>query len=279
MQEARERIEKSKHLAAQLATLDSRITQIAIINQLVEDNTKLDLVCCFEPEPDDDTTGYFWIANLLLRIDFEGLDERQALPFTYELGFQMGEKVFLPNGKTLEKTQAHTVLWPDKEETTETPERPGWQRPYEAFGITEAEVARWRVTDERLKEILASPDTTTHTINQSTNTFGEFTFLTASRRVGQNRIFMTFYGLGYHEYRERWIHKEWFWYQSQESVVDTQTKLPGEEVREMLEQRLVEISPHLGEDTQTERGQMFEQFADLTDDDAALAEMQDLGFY
>ena len=158
-----------------------------------------------------------------------------------------------------------------------TPERPSWQKPYEAFGITEAEVARWRITDERLTEILANPNTTTHTIKMSTNTFGEFLFLTASRGVGQQRVCMTFYGLGYHEYRERWISKEWFWYQSQESLVDIQTKLSGEEVNEKLEQRLAEISPSFDENTQTEIGFMFEQFADLSDDDAALAEMQDLG--
>jgi len=158
-----------------------------------------------------------------------------------------------------------------------TPERHHHQKPYEVFGITDAEVARWRVTDERLKEILANPNTTTHTIKLSTNTFGEFLFLTTSRGVGQQRVCMTFYGAGYHEYRERWISKEWFWYQSQESMVDVRTKLPGEEVTEKLEQRLTDISPNLDENTQTELGQMFEQFADLTDDDAALAEMQDLG--
>ena len=158
-----------------------------------------------------------------------------------------------------------------------TSERPGWQKPYETFGITEEEVSRWRVTDERLKEILANPNTNTHTINMSTNTFGEFIFLTASRGSGQHRICMTFYGLGFHEYRERWISKEWFWYQSQESQVDTQSKLSLEEVTEKLEQRLADISPNLGQDTQTEIGWMFEQLADLTDEDGALAEMQDLG--
>ena len=50
-----------------------------------------------------------------------------------------------------------------------------------------------------------------------------------------------------------------------------------EEVTEKLEQRLTDISPHLGQDTQTEIGWMFEQLADLTDEDGALAEMQDLG--
>ena len=158
-----------------------------------------------------------------------------------------------------------------------TPERPLWQKPYEVFDISETEVARWRVTDEKLREILANPNTTTHTIKISTNTFGEFMFITASRGKGQQRICMTFYGLGFHEYRERWIDKEWFWYQSQESTVEIQNKIPREEISKMLEQRLDDISPHLEEDTQTELGQMFEHFADLTDDDAALAEMQDLG--
>ena len=88
---------------------------------------------------------------------------------------------------------------------------------------------------------------------------------------------MTFYGLGYHEYRERWISDEWFWYQSQESLIDIQAQLSGEEVSANLAERLAEISPHFGNDTQTELGQMFEEIADLTDDDAALAEMQDLG--
>ncbi len=158
-----------------------------------------------------------------------------------------------------------------------TLERPHGHKPYEVFGITEAEVARFRIPDEKLREILANPHTTTHTIKLSTNTFGEYLFLTASRGTGQHRVCMTFYGLGYHEFRERWIHEEWFWYQSQASLVPIQPKISTEEIAEKLEQRRVEISPYLGEDTQTDLGQMFEQLADLTDDDAALAEMQDLG--
>jgi len=158
-----------------------------------------------------------------------------------------------------------------------TSERPGWRKPYEAFDITETEVLHWRVTDERLKEILANPNTTTHTVKLSTNTFGEFLFLTASRGSGPQRVYMTFYGLGYHDYRERWISKEWFWYQSQESQVETQFKLTFEEVTEKLEQRLAVISPFLDQDTQTEIGWMFEQLADLTDEDGALVEMEDLG--
>lgn len=158
-----------------------------------------------------------------------------------------------------------------------TPERPSYQKPYEVFEILESEVARLRVSDEKLKEILAKPSTITHTIKMSTNTFGEFLFLTASRGSGQQKTFMTFYGLGFHKFRERWISEEWFWYQTQESMVDVDERLSGEEITEKLDQRRADISSYLDEDTQTELGRMFEEFADLTDDDAALAEMQDLG--
>ena len=155
-----------------------------------------------------------------------------------------------------------------------TPERSYQRKPYEIFDITEDEIARWRVSDEKLKEILANPNTVTHTIELATIAYGEFLFLTTSRGTGQQRICMTFYGLGYHEYRERWITKEWFWHQTPANLVEIQNRISGEEVKEQLEQRLAEISPYLGEDTQTARGRMFEYLADLTDDDAAFAEMK-----
>ena len=156
-------------------------------------------------------------------------------------------------------------------------ERLHQRKPYESFGLTEKEAIHLRVSDERLKEILDNPNTSTHTISLNVNTFGEFLFITTSKGIGQQRIYVTFYGLGYHEYRERWISKEWYWYQAQESTVDIRTKKSREEVIEKIEQRFVEISPRLSEATQTELGHMFEYLADLTDDDAALAEMQDLG--
>ena len=45
----------------------------------------------------------------------------------------------------------------------------------------------------------------------------------------------------------------------------------------MIQQRLESIQPCIGEDTQTERGNLFEILADLTDEEGALAEMEDLG--
>lgn len=116
MQELGEGNEKSRNLASQLAAWDSRIAQIAVINKFSDEDASLDLICSFEPEPDCDTTGYFWIANLLTRIEFERLDERLAIPFAYELGFQIGGQVFFPNGEILRELKNITVLWPEHEE-------------------------------------------------------------------------------------------------------------------------------------------------------------------
>ena len=116
MQEVGQGKEKSKLLAAQLAAWDTRIVQIATIGEITDEQTKLDLVCSFEPEPDSDATGFFWIVNLLTRIEFEHLDERLAIPFAYSLGFNIGEQVFLPDGEILREPKEYTILWPEHEE-------------------------------------------------------------------------------------------------------------------------------------------------------------------
>jgi hypothetical protein len=158
-----------------------------------------------------------------------------------------------------------------------TPEQHRPKRPYELFGITEDEVTRWRLTDERLKQILADPNTITNKVQLNSNNYGEFMFVTASRGKGTGRICMTFYSYGYHQFRERWITEELFWRQTSADMISPADKLSFEEAQEVLSERLTEISPHLNEDTQSDLGRMFEAIADMTDDDAALAEMQDMG--
>ena len=156
-------------------------------------------------------------------------------------------------------------------------ERANRPRPYEVFGITEDEVSRWRLDDEKFKEIISDQETTIYNIDTSSNNYGEFLFVTAGRGKGAKSIYMTFWGLGYHEYRERWIHQEWFWHQTPVDLVGPQHKISHEDALVQVEQRRREISPQFQADTQTEQGRMFEALADMTDDDAALAEMQDLG--
>lgn len=151
------------------------------------------------------------------------------------------------------------------------------KRPYELFELTEQEALYWRVTDQRFRSLLEQDETLIHRIEDSANNFGEFLFVTASRPGHQDRIAMTFYGLGYHEHREHWITGEWFWYQSNLSPELMREQIDKEKANEMIQQRRDRIAPHLGEDVQTEYGQLFEMLADLTDEDGALAEIEDMG--
>ena len=149
------------------------------------------------------------------------------------------------------------------------------KRPYELFGFIEQEKLRWRVNQERFEEILTDENTQIHTITESSNTFGEFIFVTTSRPGQQGRICMTFYGNGFHEYRERWLIDDWFWYQATAHTDMLKEQIPKDEAQEILQEHWESIKPHIRLDTQTERGFLFETLADLTDDDGALADFQD----
>ena len=150
------------------------------------------------------------------------------------------------------------------------------RRPYEVFGFSEQERLYWRVTNERFQEIIEDDQTIIHTIKESSNNYGEFLFVTISRSGDQGRVAMTFYGHGYHEYRERWFTDEWNWYQANTFPDLMQKKVEKEEAEELLKQRLENIRPNICPNTQTERGRLFELLADLTDEDGALAGLEDL---
>jgi hypothetical protein len=158
----------------------------------------------------------------------------------------------------------------------ERPSQPASKRPYEVFGFNEKEKLYWRVSDERFKEIIEDNNTIIHEVNESSNNYGDFLFVTTSRSGDQGRVAMTFYGLGFHQYRERWLITEWFWYQANLFPDMMQQQLEKEEAKELIQQRFESIQPYVGEDTQTDRGKLFEMLADLTDEDGALAELEDL---
>lgn len=153
---------------------------------------------------------------------------------------------------------------------------PAPKRPYEVFGFTEREALNWRVSQERFQELFQDERTQVHEIHTSHNNYGEFLFLTASRPAEGSRICMTFYGLGYHEHRERWITEEWFWFQANSYPELLNRQIAKEEAQERLQKRLEEIQPYVGSEDQSEHGRLFELLADLTDEDGALAEMEDL---
>lgn len=145
-------------------------------------------------------------------------------------------------------------------------------RPETVFGFTENEVLFDRVSHSRFETLFRA--STIHKAELSTNSYGEFLFVTLSRAGDQGRIAVTFFGLGYHEPRERWLTGEWFWYRT-----DSQSRMLDEladrrKAEELVAQRRQEVLTWATTETQSERGKLFELLADLTDDDGTLADME-----
>jgi len=90
----------------------------------------------------------------------------------------------------------------------ERPPQPATKRPYEVFGFTEKERLFWHVSEDRFKEIIEDKHTLIHEVNESSNNYGYFLFVTTSRPGVLGRVAMTFCGLGYHEYRGRLLTEE-----------------------------------------------------------------------
>jgi len=150
-------------------------------------------------------------------------------------------------------------------------ERP---QPHEVLGLTENEQLFDRISDVHFRTLLSDENTLVHMVELANNSFGEFQFITISRPTTSGRLYATFWGNGYHDYRERWIMSEWRWY---ESARHEDQILAKTDVEAMLRQRTEEIVKYATQPTQTERGRLFEILADLTDDDGALSDLEDMG--
>jgi hypothetical protein len=147
-------------------------------------------------------------------------------------------------------------------------------QPPNPFGLTENEQLWDQVSDERLRALIEDPATIIHKLDVDANNYGEFVFVTLSREADGQRHLLTFWGMGYHESRERWITKHWNWYRANPFPDTLKQQMLLEEAQELLEQRRTEIAPYLSDDTQTSRGKLFEMLADLTDEDGAYTELE-----
>jgi hypothetical protein len=108
---------KAQKLALQLIQRDKRIVQIEGVREREgEHNERLNLVCHFEPEPDCDSTGFFWVAFLMTRIEFETSPDGGELNWPFDIGFRIGENIFLPNGRTLKASLDYTTIWPPNDQ-------------------------------------------------------------------------------------------------------------------------------------------------------------------
>jgi hypothetical protein len=151
------------------------------------------------------------------------------------------------------------------------------RRPEDVFGFTERERLYDRIGHQRFLGLLTDEQTVVHSIELSSNSYGEFLFVLVSRPAAEQRVALTFWGLGYHEYREQWITGEWFWHQSDLSGGRAEQPMVREEVLSMIAERYQEVLVSSRNAQQSKRGQLFEMMADLTDDDGAISDMEDLG--
>ena len=149
-----------------------------------------------------------------------------------------------------------------------------------AFAFTEREELFGILNQKRFEAILFDPATTIHTIQETSNSFGEFLFITISRKGSDGHVTLTFYGLGYHEQRERWIGEEWRWYESA-GQFDHMRRTPApDETRARLEERRNFVQSAASDaEPQSKRGQLYELMADLTDEDGALTDLEDMGWW
>jgi hypothetical protein len=142
------------------------------------------------------------------------------------------------------------------------------------FAFSEHEQLFDRISDARFRELVERTDTTLHEASLSTNNYGEFLFVTVSWQSGQGREQVTFWGQGYHEYRERWIADVWYWYRSERRDLEGMT-IPREQFAEQLEERAAFVADYSDQDTQSQRGALFEFLADMTDEDGAVIDLEE----
>ena len=80
--------------------------------------------------------------------------------------------------------------------------------------------------------------------------------------------------LPYHEYRERWIDGSWSWYETQRPFENI---VPKEDAVAQIEARRNDVRSWNKHQQPSKRAELYSLLADLTDEDGAIAEMDDLG--
>ncbi|GAB5491998.1 MAG: hypothetical protein Phog2KO_22130 [Phototrophicaceae bacterium] len=145
----------------------------------------------------------------------------------------------------------------------------------EGFELSKNEQLFERVSNLRFAELAFNPNTRIHEVKIDTNNYGEFLFVTVSRAKGNKRDVLTFWGLGLHEHRDRLIQDEWFYYKAHPFSEKTKKTISTDEAQELIRQRQNEIKDSKQQE-QSSMGALFEMLADLTDDDGALSELEDL---
>lgn len=142
--------------------------------------------------------------------------------------------------------------------------------------FTDHENLYYRVTHARMLEIIRDPNWKIIKSNRDRNSYGEFRFVTITgTRTGTNidgqpvtyETNITFYGNGYHEYRDT-TPETWEFYATSTSRRDNPHPLSKSKVIREIQGERAAMTWHAPSNN------AFTQLADLTDDDFALVEME-----
>jgi len=122
--EIQEIIKKLGQFGHKLSQWDKRIVEIVgidnIANGTLAREDGIQLICTFSPEPSDEAQGFFSIANLLVRNDYELVTEKLGITNPIDLGYKASGKIFLPGGEVKEVPDSSVRVWPQYNEAKMT---------------------------------------------------------------------------------------------------------------------------------------------------------------
>lgn len=157
-------------------------------------------------------------------------------------------------------------------------EQPTQPRPDRArgFDFSDRERLFARISHQRLLEILQQRNTILYSAHVSQNDYGEFLFVTAQRPTETEPQVVTFFGLGLHEYRDRYLVDEWWWYESRPNPRrEEREPASRKHILQMIDARHKEIEALAQAHPQSRAGEVFDLIADESDDDSVLADYRD----
>lgn len=149
------------------------------------------------------------------------------------------------------------------------------RQPTSCFSFTEREKLYDQVSHDRFMAIVMQPDVDIHEVKEDHNSFGEYLFVTISCRSEQPKKLYTFWGMGYHDHRERWMTETWQWYESQRKHERLST-LEKDQAYQQIKDHEAYVRANASPTEQSSRARLYELLADFTDEDGALTEIDDL---
>jgi hypothetical protein len=154
---------------------------------------------------------------------------------------------------------------------------PEQERNHRRRWLSNEELRDKRVSHERFMTVVTMRDVNVHKIQMASNSYGEFLFVTLDRPKLALQQPLTFFGLGYHEYRERWISNVW---QFHECYLGSR-KLPiipkAEAIAHISEQEAY-VKANLPTEKRSDNAKIYELLSSMSDEDAAITDLQDFDF-